>query len=47
MEAYFIDQRLRQATKTQSEGRPVSIDLSSISTEKSKETLGATKETSQ
>ena len=41
MEAYFIDQRLRQTTKTQSEGRPISIDLSSISTEKSKETLGA------
>ena len=41
MEAYFIDQRLRQATKTQSEGRPISIDLSSISTEKSKEALGA------
>ena len=41
MEAYFIDHRLRQATKTQSEGRPISIDLSSISTEKSKEALGA------
>ena len=44
MEAYFIDQRLRQTTKTQSEGRPISIDLSSISTEKSKETLGAKRE---
>ena len=41
MEAYFIDQRLRQTTKTQSEGRPISIDLSSISTENSKETFAA------
>ena len=34
MEAYFNDQRLRQANKTQSEPRSISNDLSSISIEK-------------
>ena len=41
MEAYFHDQRLRQANKTQSEVRGISSDLSSISIEKSKKALGA------
>ena len=36
MEAYFNDQRLRQANKTQSEPRSTSNDLSSISIEKQK-----------
>ena len=36
MEAYFNDQRLRQANKSQSEVRSISNDLSSIAIEKSK-----------
>ena len=41
MEAYFNDQRLRQANKTQSEPRSTSNDLSSISIEKSKKAYRA------
>ena len=41
MEAYFNDQRLRQANKTQSEPRSISNDLSSISIEKSKKAYRA------
>ena len=41
MQAYFNDQRLRQANKTQSEGRSIANDLASISIEKSKKALGA------
>ena len=41
MEAYFNDQRLRQANKTQSDLRSISNDLSSISIEKSKRAYGA------
>ena len=41
MEAYFNDQRLRQANKIQSEPRSISNDLSSISIEKSKKVFGA------
>ena len=41
MQAYFNDQKLRQANKTQSEVRSISNDLSSISIEKSKRALGA------
>ena len=41
MQAYFNDQRLRQAKKTQSEGRSIANDLASISIEKSKKALGA------
>ena len=43
MEAYFNDQRFRQANKTESEGRSISNDLSSISNENSKRALGAKK----
>ena len=43
MEAYFNDQRFRQANKTESEVRSISIDLSSISIENSKRALGAKK----
>ena len=43
MEAYFNDQKLRQANKTQCEVRSISDDLSSISTENSKKALGAKK----
>ena len=41
MQAYFNDQRLRQAKKTQSEIRSIASDLASISIEKSKKALGA------
>ena len=41
MEAYFNDQRLRQANKSQSEVRSISDDLSSIAIEKSKKALWA------
>ena len=41
MQAYFNDQRLRQANKTQSEVRSIANDLASISIEKSKTALGA------
>ena len=41
LQAYFNDQRLRQAKKTQSEGRSIANDLASISIEKSKKALGA------
>ena len=41
MEAYFNDQRFRQANKTESEVRSISNDLSSISIENSKIALGA------
>ena len=41
MQAYFNDQRLRQAKKGQSEGRSIANDLASISIEKSKKALGA------
>ena len=41
MQAYFNDQRLRQANKTQSEVRRIANDLASISIEKSKKALGA------
>ena len=41
MQAYFNDQRLRQANKTQSEVRSIANDLASISIEKSKNALGA------
>ena len=41
MQAYFNDQRLRQANKTQSEVRSIANDLASISIEKSKKALGA------
>ena len=41
MQAYFNDQRLRQAKKAQSEGRSIANDLASISIEKSKKALGA------
>ena len=41
MQAYFNDQRLRQAKKGQSEGRSIVNDLASISIEKSKKALGA------
>ena len=41
LEAYFNDQRLRQANKIQSEPRGISNDLSSISIEKSKKAFGA------
>ena len=43
MEAYFIDQGLRQANKTESEVRSISNDLSSISVANSKRALGAKK----
>ena len=43
MEAYFNDQRFRQANKTESEVRSISSDLSSISIENSKRALGAKK----
>ena len=39
MEAYFNDQRLRQANKSQSEVRSISNDLSSIAIEKSKKSF--------
>ena len=39
MQAYFNDQRLRQAKKTQNEGRSIANDLASISIEKSKKAL--------
>ena len=41
MEAYFNDQSLRQANKSQSEVRSISNDLSSIAIEKSKKALWA------
>ena len=41
MEAYFSDQRLRQANKSQSEVKSISNDLSSIAIEKSKKALWA------
>ena len=41
MQAYFNDQRLRQANKLQSEVRSIANDLASISIEKSKKALGA------
>ena len=41
MEAYFNDQRLRQANKSQSEVRSISNDLSSIAIENSKKALWA------
>ena len=41
MEAYFNDQRLRQANKSQSEVRSISNDLSSIAIEKSEKALWA------
>ena len=41
MEAYFNDQRLRQANKSQSEVRSISNDFSSIAIEKSKKALWA------
>ena len=41
MQAYFNDQRLRQANKTQSEVRSIANDLAIISIEKSKKALGA------
>ena len=41
MEAYFNDQRLRQANKSQSEVRSMSNDLSTIAIEKSKKSLWA------
>ena len=41
MQAYFNDQRLRQAKKGQSEGRSIANDLASLSIEKSKKALGA------
>ena len=41
MQAFFNDQRLRQANKTQSEVRSIANDLASISIEKSKKALGA------
>ena len=41
MEAYFNDQRLRQASKSQSEVKSISNDLSSIVIEKSKKALWA------
>ena len=41
MQAYFNDQRLRQANKTQSEVRSIANDLASILIEKSKKALGA------
>ena len=41
MEAYFNDQRLRQANKSQSEVRSISNDLSSLAIEKSKKALWA------
>ena len=41
MVAYFNDQRLRQANKSQSEVRSISNDLSTIAIEKSKKTLWA------
>ena len=41
IQAYFNDQRLRQANKTQSEVRCLANDLASISIEKSKKALGA------
>ena len=41
MEAYFNDQRLRQANKTESGVRSISNDLSSISIGNSKRALGA------
>ena len=44
MEAYFNDQRLRQANKSQSEVRSISNDLSSIAIEKSKKKLYGLKE---
>ena len=40
MEAYFNDQRLRQANKTQSESRRTSNDLSSISMENQEKLIG-------
>ena len=43
MEAYFNDQRLRQANKTESGVRSISNDLSSISIENSKRALGSKK----
>ena len=43
MEAYFNDQRFRQANKTEREVRSISNDLSSISIENSKRALGAKK----
>ena len=41
MQAYFNDQRLRQANKTQSELRSIANDLASLSIKKSKKALGA------
>ena len=41
IEAYFNDQRLRQAYKSHTEVRSISIDLSSIAIEKSKKALWA------
>ena len=41
MQAYFNDQRLRQANKIQSEVRIIANDLASTSIEKSKKALGA------
>ena len=43
MEAYFNDQRFRQANKTECEVRSISNNLSSISIENSKKALGAKK----
>ena len=43
MEAFFNDQRLRQANKTESGVRSISNDLSSISIENSKRAFGAKK----
>ena len=47
MEAYFNDQRLRQANKSQSEVRSISNDLSSITIEKSKKALWAKRKESK
>ena len=43
MEAYFNEQRLRQANKTESGVRSISNDISSISIENLKRALGAKK----
>ena len=47
MEAYFNDQRLRQANKSQSEVRSISNDLSSITIEKSQKALWAKRKESK
>ena len=46
MEAYFNEQRFRQANQTESEVRSISNDLSSISIKNSKRALGAKKKRS-